>query len=140
MGCALLDMGSKDEEDTSTQAKTSGAATLTLEKPAAVGRLLVTLLQVKDSRCPKDATCVWYGNVVTTVQLQDAAGRSVQQKLYLGGALPAPNDRGFRSADSVAVAVGGKRYLVVLQEVQPFPTAADPNPVPKTARVTVRPL
>lgn len=139
LGCARPEILPSQEENAATTLQ-SAEAILEIQKPLQVGALTLQLEQVEDSRCPLNALCVRYGAAVTQIQVQDTRGHRAQKRLYLGDALPAPDDRGFRPTDSVEVELGAKKYLLVLQEVQPYPNTADQKPPQKTAKVTVRPL
>ena len=139
-GCARPDLISPEEEEVLVRARTQGATVLMVQKPTQVGGLLVNLVKVEDSRCPQDVTCVWYGYAAATLHLQDASGASASQQLYLGAPLPAPNNRGFREADTVTVQVGNKPYRLILTDVQPFPNTSNPNPAEKKAMVIVQAL
>ncbi|WP_210490028.1 hypothetical protein [Rufibacter aurantiacus] len=74
------------------------------------------------------------------MQLQDAQGNSATKVLYLGDPLTAPDNRGFRTADTVNATLGSKTYRLILTEVLPFPNTANPNPAEKTAKVSVAAL
>lgn len=113
---------------------------LKLQQIQALGGLTLQLQQVEDSRCPMNAMCVRQGSAIATFLVQDAKGQSVTRRLYLGEALPAPDDRGTRSADTVHVLLGEKKYALILREVQPYPNSSDVTPPAKTVKVTVRPL
>ncbi|MGV3539075.1 MAG: hypothetical protein ACO1OQ_04650 [Rufibacter sp.] len=139
MGCARPEVG-PSAEGSSASRNQPVEKVLALGKQAQAHELTLTLTQVTDSRCPKNVMCIRYGSAVAEVTVQDSRGNSAKQQLYLGEALAEPNNRGFRSADSVDVALGSKKYLLVLQEVQPYPLDSEEAQPPKTAKVTVRPL
>ncbi len=136
-GCVRPEVGSPDENaDLKTTASPSSAL-LTVQKPTPMGDVVVTLLKVEDNRCPTDVKCVWYGYAAATLEVKKATGAHVTQQLYLGGPLPAPNDRGFREADTVNVLLGATPYRLILSEVQPYPKGSDQNPSEKKAAVSV---
>ncbi|WP_210490031.1 hypothetical protein [Rufibacter aurantiacus] len=136
-GCA------QTENLTSTEGAvfTQGAnLTLKLQKPVAAGDLTLNLQKVDESRCPINANCVRAGSAITYVQLQDAQGNSITKVLYLGDPLTAPDNRGFRTADTLNATLGSKTYRLTLTEVLPFPNTAYPNPAEKTAKLSVTAL
>ncbi|RNI28579.1 hypothetical protein [Rufibacter latericius] len=139
-GCARPDLISPEEEEAIVQARTKGATILTVNKPTPIGGLLVNLQKIEDSRCPKEATCFWYGVATATLEVQDANGLKTNQRLYLGGPLPAPDNRGFREADTVVVQLGNKPYQLILSDVQPYPDLKNPSPSEKKAMVSVQAL
>ncbi|MBA9077686.1 hypothetical protein [Rufibacter quisquiliarum] len=113
---------------------------LSLQQPTQANGVTLKLQELTDSRCPLNVMCVRYGSAVAALQLQDGSGNRATQRLYLGEALPAPDNRGFRGTDSVEVALGNQRFLLVLHEVQPYPVTPNEAHPAKTAKVTVRPL
>ncbi|WP_181305008.1 hypothetical protein [Rufibacter sp. XAAS-G3-1] len=139
-GCARPELLSPEEEEALRQARSKGATLLTVNQPTLLGGLLVNLLAIGDSRCPEDVVCIWYGYAAATFQLTDAQGVSMSQQLYLGNPLPAPNNRGFREADTVVVHLGNKPYRLVLSEVQPYPNFNNPSPTKQKAMLSVQAL
>ncbi|KAA6433349.1 hypothetical protein FOE74_12760 [Rufibacter glacialis] len=139
-GCTRPDLVSPEEEEAIRQARAKGATILTVQKPTPIGGLVVNLLTLQDCRCPKDVICFWYGHAVATLHLQDANGQTLNQQLYLGEQLPAPNNRGFRTADTVLVQLSNKPYRIILSDVQPYPGFNNPSPSEKKAMVSVSAL
>ncbi|WP_197088578.1 hypothetical protein [Rufibacter radiotolerans] len=135
MGCAHTENLSSEQTP-----QFSAPFTLALEKPVTVGNLVVKLQKVEDSRCPMNAMCIRQGSAITYLQLQDTRGNEATKTLYLGDALPAPDNRGMRSADTVLVSMGPRQYQLILSEVQPYPNTANTSPAEKTAKIEVRAL
>jgi hypothetical protein len=139
---SLLLVGCAHTENLSSEQtpQLSAPFILGLEKPVTVGNLVVRLQKVEDSRCPMNAMCIRQGSAITYLQLQDTRGNEATKTLYLGDALPAPDNRGPRSADTVQVSMGSRQYHLILSEVQPYPNTADTSPAEKTAKLEVKAL
>ncbi|GAB2527155.1 hypothetical protein [Rufibacter soli] len=139
---SLLLVGCAHTENLSSEQtpQLSAPFILGLEKPVTVGNLVVRLQKVEDSRCPMNAMCIRQGSAITYLQLQDTRGNEATKTLYLGDALPAPDNRGPRSADTVQVSMGSRQYQLILSEVQPYPNTADTSPAEKTAKLEVKAL
>ncbi|WP_181305007.1 hypothetical protein [Rufibacter sp. XAAS-G3-1] len=99
------------------------AVTLYWQKPVAIGGLTVTLQKIEDSRCPKDALCIWAGAAAAGVQVQDSTGGSVSKTLSLGRLVNVP--------------LGGKTYQLTLREVSPYPRISNLSLVEKEAKISV---
>jgi hypothetical protein len=136
-GCTRPDLVSPEEEAAIQRARTKGATILTVQKPTSIGGLVVNLVKIEDSRCPKDVVCIWSGNAAATLHLQDANGHTLDQQVYLGAPLPAPNNRGFREADTVVVQLSNKPYRLILSDVQPYPNLNNPSSTEKKAMISV---
>ncbi|OGX83339.1 hypothetical protein BEN47_03330 [Hymenobacter lapidarius] len=81
--------------------------------------LTITFDKISDSRCPEDVTCGWGGEVETTLTVRDENGAVQAIALKLPG------------RDSATVQANGRRYLVVLHAVTPYPKfrpSAPPQP------------
>jgi hypothetical protein len=86
------------------------------------GALELTLAQVAgDSRCPKDAMCVWIGTAAVTLHavVDGVDHGDVKAELYPGPGSPKSTDPG------VSVA----RYVLTLTDLQPYPSASQPQPL-----------
>lgn len=83
--------------------------------------LTFRLTDLNDSRCPANVQCVWAGEAKTSVELEFRGGKT-GASLKLGG------DRKSTDSDSVAVAVGGRAFTVLLRDVQPYPGAGNATP------------
>lgn len=74
--------------------------------------LIVTILDVDDSRCPTDVICTWGGLVQTTFGIKDQSGNTQTLTLRDG------------PAHSAEAQVNGGRYVFTVLEVTPKPTRA----------------
>ncbi|QHL88365.1 hypothetical protein GU926_13360 [Nibribacter ruber] len=143
MGCTRADVSPGPEKEGAAPKVSSGSsqtAELKVKQVAQLNQLSVQLQKVEDSRCPMNAMCIRQGSAIATLEVKDAAGNSQSQVLYLGEKLPAPNNRGDRSADSVEVQLGQKNYRLILHSVLPYPNTSAPTPEEKIVSVTVRSL
>ena len=143
MGCTRADVSPGTEKEGTSPKVTSGSsqtAQLKLKQVAQLNQLSVQLQSLEDSRCPMNAMCIRQGSAVATLEVKDAAGNSKSQVLYLGEKLPAPNDRGDRSVDSVDVSLGQKNYRLILHSVEPYPNTSAVPEETQTISVTVRSL
>lgn len=136
LGCSQPELISSKEQE-STTLSSPVQAVLSLQQPTQVGNLSVSLQKVEDSRCPMNAMCIQYGSAVADFQINDSQGNSTTKRLYLGDALPVPDNRGSRTADTVEVALGNKHYLLILSDVQPYPNTSDSIPTEKKVTVSV---
>lgn len=84
-------------------------------------KLTFRLTDLNDSRCPANVQCVWAGEAKTSVELEFRGGKT-GASLKLGG------DRKSTDSDSVAVAVGGRSFTVLLRDVQPYPGTTNDTP------------
>ena len=68
---------------------------------------------VADGRCPKNAQCIWAGNVFVSALLtkEQASGRA---RLLLG---PNPTQKMRQDLDSTQVILGNETYKVILRSV-----------------------
>lgn len=95
-----------------------GVYTVTLRtgQPVAISQesLTLRLTEVRDTRCPIDAICVWAGQAVVAVQVQQAG--QAAETLQIGMPAPAemklPGDGSYRG------------YRLSLQALDPAPRAA----------------
>lgn len=77
-----------------------------------------------DSRCPTGVQCVWEGVAYVSAVISK---ESAQQRVRLS-----LNSQSRRTgADSSGVVLGGQTYQVRLLDVRPYPTLAQPAPVPE---------
>ncbi len=91
--------------------------------------LTVTVDKISDSRCPEDVTCIWAGEVETTLTVRGENGTAQALTLKLSGLSP--------RQDSATVQADGRRYLVVLHAVAPHPKR-NSGPQPKSVVISVR--
>ena len=93
----------------------------------------LTLTEVKDSRCPSGAQCIWAGYVAVSVRLTDATAVPQTARislLYKGLPGYAP--------DSVAVTLNQRAYWLRLLDVAPYPSLVGSSQ-PPTATLRLRP-
>ncbi|MFC6996784.1 hypothetical protein [Rufibacter roseus] len=136
LGCSRPELVSSEEQEAMALSSPT-QATLALQQPTQVGSLRVRLQKIDDSRCPMNAMCIRYGSAVADFQIEDSQGNSAAKRLYLGDALPAPDNRGSRTADTVEVALGNRHYFLILSDVQPYPNTSDSIPPEKKVTVSV---
>ena len=87
-------------------------------------RLRIRVAAIEDSRCPKDATCVWAGNAKVTIRVTNRNGRTETFDLNT-------------NIDQKSVRFGG--YEITLGRVLPYPASnIRINPNGYTASFTVR--
>lgn len=85
------------------------------------GTLTVTFESVADSRCPKNATCVWEGDAIVTLQVAGAKGAPAPYKLHTNRRL--------------AASVKAAGHTIRLLDLQP--AAAPPAGQDYTARLRI---
>ncbi|MGA0555128.1 hypothetical protein ACO2Q8_00630 [Larkinella sp. VNQ87] len=84
---------------------------------------------ITDSRCPANASCVWYGNAQVKFTLKNET-QSQSGELCLGQC-----GQQLKGRDAVTLQLGSTSYEVILSEVSPFPGLEDGKP--KEAVITV---
>ncbi|WP_035560834.1 hypothetical protein [Hymenobacter sp. IS2118] len=89
--------------------------------------LTITVDKISDSRCPEDVMCVWAGEVETTLTVRDENGAAQALTLKLSTLSP--------RQDSATVQANGRRYLVVLHAVTPYPKVRPSTPPQPTKAV-----
>lgn len=90
--------------------------------------LSIKLNTINDSRCPKNALCIWAGNVVVNLSLLKNDKEAVQQDLCLGCD---PN------SDTKIFNVDGKNYQIQLLEVNPYPESGKSNDNTKASVIII---
>ena len=89
------------------------------------GVLTLTLVDVADSRCPTEATCIELGSAIVKIHV-DATGRSQTVMLNTGGLKPVPNGQ----------TVFGR--LIQLTKLEPWPrTGSDADDKQYVATLTL---
>ncbi|GAA4404057.1 hypothetical protein GCM10023187_20790 [Nibrella viscosa] len=94
----------------------------------------VSINDIKDSRCPSNANCIWYGNATVSVTLAKGTEQA-KATLCLGAC---SQNGGIKDNDVTTVKLGGATYQVTLSEVKPYPVAPEPENTYKEAVITVR--
>lgn len=84
------------------------------------GAALYTLYlqQLVDSRCPKDATCIWAGEVTLLVQVAEQSSSAVPATVKLAKAAQLYSEHKTKPS---AVSFG-THYSLLLLDAQPYPT------------------
>jgi len=90
---------------------------LTVKQQAQISDLQLTLTNVSDSRCPQNVNCFRAGEVVVDLSLN--AQQSVKMCL---GDCQVVGRKAPVSQDTVEVSVNQQKYLIVLKQVNPYPT------------------
>lgn len=92
--------------------------------------LTLTVEDINDSRCPKEANCILPGEVPTVLGVKDQSGSSQTLTLRLIGISTTP--------DSAVVQANGRNYTVVLHEVTPYPSISEIAKKDKHVLLTVK--
>lgn len=91
------------------------------------------ILEIYESRCPKDAICIWYG--YAGVKLEVSIGtRTFTDSLYTPAYLHMDLHK------TKEFSAEGRTYSVTLEDVVPYPCAGCDKPAERKAVVTVKPL
>lgn len=102
-----------------------GIAELALGRPAELGGLELTLVDVADSRCPRGAQCIRAGEVIATLDVARPGAVAARVELML----PAVGEPEVRPAHGCRLR---------LLSVEPYPAAGDAlSPADRRARVEV---
>ena len=78
--------------------------------------LTVRIDTLEEYRCPSDVTCHWEGLARVVLGMQDRSGAKQSLVLKLRGLST--------GIDSTAVQANGQRYVLVLHELNPYPSRA----------------
>ena len=85
----------------------------------------VQVLDIVDSRCPSNASCVRFGEAVVNI-----AANGVKENIYnfelCIGDCPQKN-QGFKESDTVAAQLDGNNYKIILLDVNPYPFTQNQN-------------
>jgi hypothetical protein len=106
---AKLTMAGRRAGGTKEPVREAPAHELRFDQPLRVGELEITWMEVSDSRCPLDVTCVWEGEVRVVLGITGEQERLDRVELVLNGAI----DGG--------VAVENRGYEIRLMDVRPYP-------------------
>ena len=79
--------------------------------------LTVRIDTLEESRCPRNFTCLRGGTARVVLGIQDQGGAKQSLALELMGQST--------TIDSAAVQANGRRYVLVLHEVNPYPTGTE---------------
>ncbi len=124
-------------KDTGLPASETGPQTYETGKSYRVGssesEVGLKILEIYESRCPKDAICVWYG--YAGVKLEVSIGnRTFTDSLYT----PAYLHMGLHKTKEFSAQ--GRTYSVTLEDVLPYPCAGCEKPAEQKAVLNVKPL
>lgn len=123
--------GGSDDAASAPNGPARGSYTVTLGigQPVVISQeaLTLQLTEVRDSRCPIDAICVWAGHAAVAVTVSQAghAGETLQIGLPAPAEMKLPGDASYRG------------YRLSLQGLDPAPRAAVSVP-PDQYRATVQ--
>ncbi|WP_299819040.1 hypothetical protein [uncultured Pontibacter sp.] len=79
--------------------------------------LLLQFNAVTDSRCPKEAVCIWLGNATVLLSAANAAERIENIAMCIGDCRPDP----VRIKHTLPLKIGEQQYSITLKEVLPHP-------------------
>lgn len=94
--------------------------------------LTVTIDDVVDTRCPQNITCLSPGDVRAVVGVKNQAGERQTATLCLGC------DPSTKLSDSAVVQTNNRRYVLLLSDVTPVPTALNQPKKDKQVQLTVK--
>lgn len=80
-------------------------------------RLIVSVKNIQDSRCPEDTNCITAGNATVVVRASNSQGTNENIALCLGDCETGTP----RETDTVTAEVGDINYRFTLKEVKPYP-------------------
>lgn len=80
-------------------------------------RLIVSLENIQDSRCPANANCVTAGNATIVLRASNSQGVNENIQLCIGACSSEP----MRDTHTVTAQVGELNYQFTLKEVKPYP-------------------
>lgn len=110
----------------------SGSVTLWDTTSEVADRLLLSMDQIIDSRCPKDVRCIHAGSAELKMTFRSVTGESTAVTVAIGGnAYVKPE-----SVQGDKFILAGKSYAVRVLTVAPYPIAEIIQP-PKYARLLV---
>lgn len=78
--------------------------------------VMISLISMKDSRCPADVQCIWAGNAGIKIRISAGTGIVDSTELCLGQC-----DTKFKTADTAMLRLRDINYSVVLKSVEPYP-------------------
>lgn len=78
--------------------------------------MMISLVSMKDSRCPADVQCIWAGNAGIKIRISTGTGLVDSAELCLGQC-----DTKFKTADTAMLRLRDINYSVVLKSLEPYP-------------------
>lgn len=94
--------------------------------------LTVTVDDIVDTRCPRNMTCAFPGDVRAVVGVKNQAGERQTATLCIGC------DPSTKLSDSAVVQTNSRRYVLLLSDVTPLPTSLNPPKKDKQVQLTVK--
>ncbi|PKV63156.1 hypothetical protein [Pontibacter ramchanderi] len=94
-------------------------------------RLIVSLKNIEDSRCPTDVNCVTAGNATVALRASNSQGINENITLCIGDC----GTDGARETHTVEAEVGEVNYKFTLRGVKPYPGEAHEGEVQKAQLV-----
>lgn len=109
---------------------------VTLVIPGSSDYIALNVMEIAESRCPSDVSCVRYGEARVKVGVN-----GVQEVLKILdlciGECP-EREPGFVNVDTVGVELDGKEYAVLLKNVVPYPKTTNENQTKKALLEVIR--
>lgn len=103
--------------------------TLRLESP----KLYLSIKQLQDNRCPADAICISAGEVSLTLDIRSEENAAEAKGISFCKGCP-------DETDSVELELDKRKYLMILEDVKPFPFSSQPETMKeKTAEFSIHP-
>lgn len=93
---------------------------LKFKQQSQLSNLFLMFDNVSDSRCPINAQCFRAGEVLVDLQLNST--QKVQMCLGDCQFVQPARKKGFVTQDSLEVVVDSQKYLLILQQVNPYPS------------------
>jgi hypothetical protein len=87
------------------------------------------LLKIEDSRCPRNARCIWQGEVKVSLAV---AGQK-PQTLCLGNCQVKDS-----AANKLQIDLQNDNFILILEDVQPYPALSSKNEEPQQAVLTIK--
>jgi hypothetical protein len=119
----LTILGCKSESIDANADSLGESLSIKFKQQSQVGSLSLLFDNVADSRCPVNAQCFRAGEVVIDLQLNST--QKVQMCLGDCQLVQPARKKGFVRQDSLDVTVDSQKYLLILQQVNPFPSGGN---------------
>ncbi len=100
--------------------------------PKEDSNLMLSFIQLNDSRCPADVQCIWAGNAAVNLRFEAKPGVEALTTLCIGQC-----GQQFKISDTSRVSLNNINYTVILQEVKPYP-GKDRSASPKAVLMVKR--
>ena len=93
------------------------------------GYVEIQVLDIDDSRCPSNASCIRFGEAEVKVAVNGLQEKATLVDLCIGDC--PQYTQGFRDTDTVEVTLDNIPYAVILLDVIPFPTTTNQSETKK---------